>query len=34
VVEYSKIAIGQTDWDYNRVAAVQEKYMEDEEIQD
>ncbi|CAH8271860.1 unnamed protein product [Arabidopsis lyrata] len=34
VVEYSKIAIGQTDWDYNRVAAVQEKYMEDEETQD
>uniref|UniRef100_A0A1J3EFV5 GPN-loop GTPase 2 n=1 Tax=Noccaea caerulescens TaxID=107243 RepID=A0A1J3EFV5_NOCCA len=31
VVEYSKIAIGQTDWDYNRVAAVQEKYMTDEE---
>ncbi|XP_010493318.1 PREDICTED: GPN-loop GTPase 2 homolog [Camelina sativa] len=34
VVEYSKIAVGQTDWDYNRVAAVQEKYMNDEETQD
>ncbi|ESQ51700.1 hypothetical protein EUTSA_v10017005mg [Eutrema salsugineum] len=34
VVEYSKIAVGQADWDYNRVAAVQEKYMKDEETID
>uniref|UniRef100_A0A803PZF2 GPN-loop GTPase 2 n=1 Tax=Cannabis sativa TaxID=3483 RepID=A0A803PZF2_CANSA len=30
-VEFSKIAIGPTDWDYYRVAAVQEKYMKDDE---
>ncbi|KAL8231231.1 hypothetical protein R6Q57_001009 [Mikania cordata] len=30
-VEFSKIAIGQTDWDYYRTAAVQEKYMKDDE---
>ncbi|KFK31225.1 hypothetical protein AALP_AA6G084600 [Arabis alpina] len=34
VVEYSKIAVGQTDWEYNRVAAVQEKYMKDEDIEE
>ncbi|KAM6576130.1 hypothetical protein CsatB_027967 [Cannabis sativa] len=30
-VEFSKIAIGPTDWDYYRFAAVQEKYMKDDE---
>ncbi|RDX65930.1 GPN-loop GTPase 2, partial [Mucuna pruriens] len=30
-VEFSKIAIGPVDWDYYRVAAVQEKYMKDDE---
>ncbi|XP_031740539.1 GPN-loop GTPase QQT1 [Cucumis sativus] len=31
-VEFSKIAVGATDWDYYRVAAVQEKYMDDETL--
>ncbi|CAI0464554.1 unnamed protein product [Linum tenue] len=31
-VEFSKIAVRQTDWDYYRVAEVQEKYMKDDEI--
>ncbi|XP_022977082.1 GPN-loop GTPase 2 [Cucurbita pepo subsp. pepo] len=30
--EFSKIAVGATDWDYYRVAAVQEKYMDDENL--
>lgn len=30
-VEFSKIAIAPTDWDYYRTAAVQEKYMKDDE---
>ncbi|WJX93701.1 GPN-loop GTPase qqt1 [Trifolium repens] len=30
-VEFSKIAMGAPDWDYYRVAAVQEKYMKDDE---
>ncbi|KAL8059705.1 hypothetical protein ABFX02_03G104300 [Erythranthe guttata] len=30
-VEFSKIAVGAVDWDYYRVAAVQEKYMKDED---
>lgn len=30
-VEFSKIAVRQNDWDYYRVAAVQEKYMKDDE---
>lgn len=30
-VEFSKIAAGPLDWDYYRVAAVQEKYMNDDE---
>ncbi|XP_071925752.1 GPN-loop GTPase QQT1 isoform X2 [Coffea arabica] len=30
-VEFSKIAVGPVDWDYYRVAAVQEKYMKDDE---
>lgn len=34
VVEYSKISVRQTDWEYNRVAAVQEKYMKNEKIED
>ncbi|XP_031487285.1 GPN-loop GTPase QQT1 [Nymphaea colorata] len=29
-VEFSKIAVGPLDWDYYRVAAVQEKYMKDD----
>lgn len=29
--EFSKIAVGPVDWDYYRVAAVQEKYMKDDE---
>ncbi|CAN1135659.1 GPN-loop GTPase QQT1 [Linum perenne] len=33
-VEFSKVAVRQADWDYYRVAAVQEKYMKDEEILD
>ncbi|KAL3617859.1 GPN-loop GTPase qqt1 [Castilleja foliolosa] len=33
-VEFSKIAVGPVDWDYYRVAAVQEKYMKDDEIFD
>ncbi|XP_065878944.1 GPN-loop GTPase QQT1 isoform X2 [Euphorbia lathyris] len=33
-VEFSKIAVRPSDWDYYRVAAVQEKYMKDEEIFD
>lgn len=31
-VEYSKIAAAPIDWDYYRTAAVQEKYMKDDEI--
>ncbi|XP_073053031.1 GPN-loop GTPase QQT1 [Primulina eburnea] len=31
-VEFSKIAVGPVDWDYYRVAAVQEKYMKDDEV--
>ncbi|KNA17340.1 hypothetical protein SOVF_080470 [Spinacia oleracea] len=31
-VEYSKIAVRQVDWDYYRVAAVQEKYIKDDEV--
>ncbi|XP_008452647.1 GPN-loop GTPase QQT1 isoform X2 [Cucumis melo] len=31
-VEFSKIAVGATDWDYYRVAEVQEKYMDDETL--
>jgi len=31
VVEFSKIAAGPLDWDYYRTAAVQEKYMKDED---
>ncbi|KAH0925688.1 hypothetical protein HID58_017944 [Brassica napus] len=44
VVEYSKISVRQTDWEYNRYplalnilnhfAAVQEKYMKDEDTED
>nr|GMC95979.1 GPN-loop GTPase 2 [Ipomoea batatas] len=30
-VEFSKIAVGPVDWDYYRFAAVQEKYMKDDE---
>ncbi|KAJ6321025.1 hypothetical protein OIU76_006363 [Salix suchowensis] len=30
-VEFSKIAVRPVDWDYYRVAAVQEKYMKDDE---
>ncbi|XP_052488804.1 GPN-loop GTPase QQT1 isoform X2 [Gossypium raimondii] len=30
-VEFSKIAVRQVDWDYYRAAAVQEKYMKDDE---
>lgn len=30
-IEFSKIAVGPVDWDYYRVAAVQEKYMKDDE---
>lgn len=30
-VEFSKIAVRQADWDYFRVAAVQEKYMKDDD---
>ncbi|GAB4852356.1 GPN-loop GTPase qqt1 [Ancistrocladus abbreviatus] len=30
-VEFSKIAVRQVDWDYYRVAAVQEKYMKDDQ---
>ncbi|KAH1244518.1 GPN-loop GTPase QQT1 [Glycine max] len=30
-VEFSKIAVGPVDWDYYRVAAVQEKYMKDDD---
>ncbi|KAL3340347.1 hypothetical protein AABB24_028800 [Solanum stoloniferum] len=30
-VEFSKIAVGPVDWDYYRVAAVQEKYIKDDE---
>lgn len=30
-VAFSKIAVGPVDWDYYRVAAVQEKYMKDDE---
>nr|XP_018632812.1 GPN-loop GTPase QQT1 isoform X2 [Nicotiana tomentosiformis] len=33
-VEFSKIAVGPVDWDYYRVAAVQEKYMKDDEDTD
>ncbi|XP_047953101.1 GPN-loop GTPase QQT1 isoform X1 [Salvia hispanica] len=33
-VEFSKIAVGQVDWDYYRVAAVQEKYIKDDEVFD
>ncbi|WCJ29243.1 GPN-loop GTPase QQT1 [Euphorbia peplus] len=33
-VEFSKIAVRPADWDYYRVAAVQEKYMKDEEVFD
>lgn len=33
-VEFSKIAVGSTDWDYYRVAAVQEKYMRDDDTCD
>ncbi|CAN6442106.1 unnamed protein product [Victoria cruziana] len=29
-IEFSKIAVGPLDWDYYRVAAVQERYMKDE----
>eukprot|EP00252_Welwitschia_mirabilis_P008096 TRINITY_DN19800_c0_g1_i1.p1 TRINITY_DN19800_c0_g1~~TRINITY_DN19800_c0_g1_i1.p1 ORF type:complete len:270 (-),score=55.60 TRINITY_DN19800_c0_g1_i1:76-783(-) len=31
VVEFSKIAAGPLDWDYYRTAAVQEKYMHDDD---
>uniref|UniRef100_A0A453FDT5 Uncharacterized protein n=1 Tax=Aegilops tauschii subsp. strangulata TaxID=200361 RepID=A0A453FDT5_AEGTS len=31
-VEFSKIAAAPLDWDYYRTAAVQEKYMKDDEI--
>ncbi|KMT19104.1 hypothetical protein BVRB_1g015010 [Beta vulgaris subsp. vulgaris] len=30
-VEFSKVAVRQVDWDYYRVAAVQEKYMKDDD---
>ncbi|PWA86267.1 GPN-loop GTPase 2 [Artemisia annua] len=33
-VEFSKIAIAPTDWEYYRTAAVQEKYMKDDEVFD
>ncbi|XP_068314234.1 GPN-loop GTPase QQT1-like [Pyrus communis] len=33
-VEFSKIAVSPVDWDYYRVAAVQEKYMKDDETFD
>lgn len=32
VVEFSKIAAAPIDWDYYRTAAIQEKYMKDDEI--
>lgn len=31
VVEFSKIAAAPLDWDYNRTAAIQEKYMDDDD---
>lgn len=33
-VAFSKIAVAPTDWDYYRVAAVQEKYMKDDDVVD
>ncbi|XP_057249292.1 GPN-loop GTPase QQT1 [Beta vulgaris subsp. vulgaris] len=32
-VEFSKVAVRQVDWDYYRVAAVQEKYMKDDDFE-